>query len=127
MAVHSPPTPLESRILAILWKQPDATVRDVGTALNDDKKRAYTTVLTVLQGMERKGLVGRHREGLTDHWSAKVGEDAVARPMLKDLIQRIFGGRRKLALHYLLEDENLSEQEWDELQAMIDAARKRKR
>ncbi|MDA3874012.1 MAG: BlaI/MecI/CopY family transcriptional regulator, partial [Kiritimatiellae bacterium] len=59
----------------------------------------------------RKGLVSRHREGLTDQWSAKVGEDAVARPMLKDLVQRILGGRRGLALQYLLEDETLSEKE----------------
>ncbi len=125
MKKQPPPTPLESRILAILWKSPDSTVRDVSAALNDDKQRAYTTVLTVLQGMERKGLVGRHREGQTDQWSAKVGEASVARPMLKDLVQRILGGRRGLALQYLLEDETLSEKELDELQAMIDAARKR--
>ena len=35
--------------------------------------------------------------------------------MLKDLVQRILGGRRGLALHYLLEDETLSEKELDEL------------
>jgi len=120
------PTPLESRILGILWENQGATVREVNAGLKD-KKRAYTTVLTTLQLMERKGLVSRKREGLTDHWSARVRADSVARPMLKDLVKRMLGGRRGLALQYLLEDETLSEKELDELQGMIDAARKRRK
>jgi len=112
--------------LGILWENQGATVREVNAGLKD-KKRAYTTVLTTLQLMERKGLVSRKREGLTDHWSARVRADSVARPMLKDLVKRMLGGRRGLALQYLLEDETLSEKELDELQGMIDAARKRRK
>jgi predicted transcriptional regulator len=119
------PTPLESRILSVLWKQPSSNVREVNAALDDGKQRAYTTVLTLLQVMERKGLVSRKREGLTDHWTAKVKEGAVARPMLTDLVKRMLGGKRGLALQYLLEDAPVSEQELDELQSMIDAARER--
>jgi len=125
MKKHPSPSPLESRILAILWNHPHATVREVLTELNDDKKRAYTTVLTLLQGMERKGLVRRRRKGQTDQWSAIVGQDAVVRPMMKNLLKRILGGRRGLALQYLLEDEELTDRELDELQAMIDAARRK--
>ena len=119
------PTPLESKILAVLWKNPASNVREVNAALDDGKTRAYTTVLTSLQVMERKGLVSRKREGLTDLWKARVKTDAVARPMLKDLVKRMLGGKRGLALQYLLEDEAVSNEELDELQSMIDAARKR--
>lgn len=121
------PTPLESKILSVLWKHPSATVREVNSALDDRKQRAYTTVLTSLQVMERKGLVSRERVGQTDHWTAAVEEAAVARPMLKELVKRMLGDRRGLALQYLLEDEAVSEEELDELQSMIDAARKRSR
>jgi len=116
---------LESRILAILWRQPGATVREVNAALDDGKTRAYTTVMTTLQVMERKGLVTRERVGQTDHWTALVEAGAVARPMLKDLVHRLLGGKRGLALQYLLEDERISQEELDELQAMIDQARRR--
>ena len=119
------PTPLESKILSVLWRNPSSNVREINASIGDGKERAYTTVLTSLQVMEKKGFVGRERRGLTDYWSAKVKEAAVARPMLWDLVQRMFGGRRKLAVQYLLEDGDLSENELDELQDLIDAARKR--
>ena len=119
------PTPLESQILGVLWQNPSSTVREINAALDDGKSRAYTTVLTSLQVMERKGFVMRKRKKLTDHWSARIQEGAVARPMLRDLVSRMLGGRRSLAVHYLLEEERLSEEELDELQNMIDAARER--
>ncbi|MBT65295.1 MAG: CopY family transcriptional regulator [Puniceicoccaceae bacterium] len=119
------PTPLESKILSVLWKHPSSNVREVNAALDDGKERAYTTVLTSLQLMERKGLVSRKREGVTDWWRARVKADAVARPMLTDLVKRMLGGKRGLALQYLLEEEPVSGEELDELQSMIDAARKR--
>lgn len=125
MKQQNKPTPLESKILSVLWQKPSSTVREINARLDDGKQRAYTTILTSLQIMERRGFVSRKREGVTDHWTAIVKEGAVARPMLRDLVQRILGGRRQLALQYLLEDEELSDVELDELQGMIDVARKR--
>ena len=46
--------------------------------------------------------------------------------MLKDLVKRMLGGRRGLALQYLLEDETLSEKGVGRTSGMIDAARKRR-
>lgn len=127
MKIKGKPTPLESQILGVLWQQPSSTVREVNEALADGKARAYTTVLTSLQVMERKGFVMRKRKKLTDHWSARIQEGAVARPMLRDMVSRMLGGRRSLAVQYLLDEEELSEEELDELQGVIDAARKRAR
>ena len=127
MKIRVKPTPLESQILGVLWQKPSSTVREVNEALNDGKTRAYTTVLTALQVMERKGFVVRKRKKLTDHWSARIEEGAVARPMLRDLVGRMLGGRRSLAVQYLLDEEEISEEELDELQGVIDAARKRVR
>lgn len=100
-------------------------MREINAALDDGKARAYTTVLTSLQVMERKGFVTRKRKKLTDHWTARIAAGAVARPMLRDLVSRMLGGRRSLAVQYLLEEEQLSGEELDTLQEMIDTARKR--
>lgn len=51
-----------------LWRQGEATVRSVLEALNAaaEKARAYTTVMTVMANLDRKGLLTRRREGKTD-------------------------------------------------------------
>ena len=54
-----------------VWRQGEATVRSVLEAMNaaaGQPERAYTTVLTILQRLDRKGLVSRSRRGKTrDH------------------------------------------------------------
>lgn len=53
--------PLETRLLEILWRQEQAlTVRDVQLARPD---LAYTTIMTTLDRLYRKGLLLRHRDG----------------------------------------------------------------
>ncbi|WP_205324191.1 BlaI/MecI/CopY family transcriptional regulator [Glycomyces sp. YM15] len=55
---------LEASIMAVLWSAPDpATVRDVLGALDRDPEPAYTTVMTVLDNLHRKGIVTRERVG----------------------------------------------------------------
>lgn len=48
-----------------LWSLESATVREVLNALNErsDKQRAYTTVMTILARLERKGVLKREKEG----------------------------------------------------------------
>ena len=124
MAHNKPPSPLETEILGILWKSPKLPAREVLEAVSDGKKRAYTSVLTYLQIMERKGLVIRERVGNTDHWEAAVSEESIAKPMLKDVVRRLLGGRRNAALQYLFDDENLSTEELSELEALIQKAKR---
>jgi predicted transcriptional regulator len=71
-----PPIPeLERLVMEEIWGQGEATVRSVRDALNAEvgqPERAYTTVLTILQRLDAKGLVLRHRNGKTDLYSAAL-------------------------------------------------------
>jgi predicted transcriptional regulator len=71
-----PPIPeLERLVMEEIWGQGEATVRSVRDALNAEvgqPERAYTTVLTILQRLDVKGLVLRHRNGKTDLYSAAL-------------------------------------------------------
>lgn len=50
-----------------VWRQGEATVRAVLIALNrDTKERAYTTVMTIMSRLDRKGLLTRTRTGKSD-------------------------------------------------------------
>jgi predicted transcriptional regulator len=58
---------LEGRVMDEVWRQGEATVRDVLTALNRGRKqRAYTTVMTIMARLDVKGLLTRKRRGKTD-------------------------------------------------------------
>jgi predicted transcriptional regulator len=59
---------LEADVMEHLWLHGEATVRSVLEDLNATagKARAYTTVMTVMGNLDRKGILTRRREGKTD-------------------------------------------------------------
>jgi predicted transcriptional regulator len=83
---------LERAVMEILWDLPAAdprptlTAREVAAALADHRSLAYTTVLTVLDRLERKGLVRRLRDGRAHHYAPMASRAAyVAELMLEAL------------------------------------------
>lgn len=61
-----------------LWSGGEASVREVMDALNRhaSKERAYTTYMTTMARLHRKGLLRRRREGKTDHYAPAYDRDA---------------------------------------------------
>src|SRR5438067_5747511 len=62
---------LESEVMDTIWRLDGATVREVMEAINaaTRRERAYTTFMTVVHRLDRKGLLSRTRVGKTDHYS----------------------------------------------------------
>ena len=65
-------TESERRILDVLWKKKEASVRDVTDELSRKKPVAYTTVLTMFKVLDRKGLVTHRVEGRAFIYSAAI-------------------------------------------------------
>jgi len=75
-----PPPPLhelESEVMEALWASGENSVRSVMDTLNDraDKERAYTTYMTIMARLHKKGLLRRRREGKTDYYSPVYGRE----------------------------------------------------
>lgn len=121
------PSEFELQILGVLWENGPRTVRQVMEHLTDGKKRAYTSVLSVMQVMHKKGLVKtqRKRDGLAHVYEPKVARDAVVSPMLKGLVDRVFGGRTSDVVQNLLDGDGIDQKEIDELRCMLDALESR--
>ena len=67
------PTDRELEALKVLWRHGEATVREICDRMNEDgAKLAYTTVLSLLQVMEQKGLVEHRQSGKAYSYSAEV-------------------------------------------------------
>jgi len=62
---------LEAEVMEELWSQGEGTVRTVMDALNKGtgKKRAYTTYMTIMARLHKKGVLDRRREGKTDFYA----------------------------------------------------------
>jgi predicted transcriptional regulator len=65
---------LESEVMTEMWAVSEAPVRAVMDAINAraDKERKYTTIMTIMARLHRKGLLVRRREGKTDIYTAAL-------------------------------------------------------
>lgn len=60
-----------------VWRQGQATVREVLVALNrQTKERAYTTVMTIMSRLDRKGLLTRTRQGKSDLYMPTISRES---------------------------------------------------
>src|SRR5437879_4686709 len=103
MAQQPPkPTDAELAILAVLWRRGASTVRNVYDELNRSRRMGYTTVLKLMQIMHAKGLVRRDGSKRTHVYAPKPTEQHTQRQLVKDLLDRAFGGSaRKLVMSAL--------------------------
>src|SRR5271154_4088464 len=91
-----PPTPplheLESEVMEALWSDGEASVRSVMDALNRHARprRAYTTYMTIMARLHKKGVLDRRREGKTDYYAPRLSREdymtARARAQVEDLV-----------------------------------------
>jgi predicted transcriptional regulator len=113
------PSRLEMQVLSVLWEKGPATVRAVQEALPDGKTRAYTTVLTVLQVMEKKGLLTHVSQGNTHVYQPTATRRQTIGPVLKSLVRQVFGGSPATAMQHLLAESEVSPEELVKLKQLI--------
>jgi predicted transcriptional regulator len=76
--------------------------------------------LTTLQVMEKKKLVTHERNGIAHVYSAVVKQNQVLRPLLRGLIDKVFGGRAAVAMQHLLREADVNEDELSQIRALLD-------
>ena len=121
------PSELELQVLSVLWEHGPLPARKVHELLRDGKKRAYTTVLAVLQGMEKKKLVDHSREGMANIYRPLVSQKQAVNPVMKDLLRNIFGGDKSAVVQCLLDSSNPDTDELKEIRRLINEAVKEKK
>jgi predicted transcriptional regulator len=96
------PSNLELQALTVLWNCGQATVATVREALPDGRQRAYTTVLTVMQNLERKNLVKRRLEGRAHVYEPACSRDLITSQATSHYLTNVFGGRLDEAVFAIL-------------------------
>jgi predicted transcriptional regulator len=85
-------TPLELKIMQVLWEKGPSNVQFVQESLLPGDELAYNTVQTMLNVLYRKGRVRRSLKGRAYVYRAVAEKEAVLRQAVKDLVERMFGG-----------------------------------
>ncbi|MCF7675502.1 MAG: BlaI/MecI/CopY family transcriptional regulator [Akkermansiaceae bacterium] len=105
------PSNLELQALTVLWSRGPSTVAEVHGALPDARERAYTTVLTVMQNLERKNLVRHEVVGRAHVFEAGCDRGVVVGRAVAELVTNVFGGRLAEAVLAILSTGGLSPEE----------------
>lgn len=111
----------EYAILRILWEHGPLTVREVRERVGSggEEEVPYTTVLSLLQLMEKKGYVGHEADGKTYRYAAKLGKSKTTRMVIGDFLARFFDGSVEALLMGLAESRELTPETWKKLRDKI--------
>ena len=105
--------------MKLVWKKGEVTVRDVYEALLERRKIAYTTVMTMMRVLERKGYLKTRREDRAYVYRPAHPERQVVRSMVREFVDRVFNGSARPLLVHLVEDRRLSKKELEELERLV--------
>jgi predicted transcriptional regulator len=86
------PPPLEMLCLNALWEISEGNVEDVRKVISQVRPLAYTTVLTLLDRLARRGAVSRRKEGRGFRYQPTVERDKLRRLALKQFLEYHFDG-----------------------------------
>ena len=86
------PPPLEMMCLNALWEIQEGNVEDVRKVVSQNRPLAYTTVLTLLDRLARRGAVSRRKEGRGFRYRPTVARDKLRRLALRQFLEYHFDG-----------------------------------
>ncbi len=112
-------TDAELRLMEVLWTKGAATVSDVMDALPGNPPLAYSTVLTTLRILERKGYLKHGKEGRAFVYRPLVAREKEREKAVTHLLRRFFEGSPELLMLSLVERRKISMDELQQLRKRI--------
>ena len=91
--------------MEVVWERSRTTVKEVCDILSKRNAIAYTTVLTFMQILERKGVLARRLVGRTHHYSPVFSRSQATRNHVNDLLNCYFDGNPNRLIETVLEDQ----------------------
>src|SRR5258706_12606020 len=95
------PPPLELACLRALWKLKEGNVRAVQEIVAQSRPLAYTTIMTVLDRLVRKGKLTRRKVGRSFVYAPSQPRDVLRRAALRQLLDGYFDGSEPELLVFL--------------------------
>jgi BlaI family transcriptional regulator, penicillinase repressor len=112
-------TEQELEIMKVVWERERATVRDVYETLRAKRQIAYTTVMTMMRILERKGHLKVSRADRAYVYRPARARQRVVGEMVREFVDRVFGGAAEPLVQHLVRDRHLSEDDLKDIAAHL--------
>lgn len=112
-------TEAELRLMRLLWARGESAIADLVQALPDDTPLAYTTVLTTVRILEKKGYLRHRQVGRAFLYTPCVAEHEARQTEIKHVLQRFFGNSRERLVLSLLGDADATPEELERMKKAI--------
>jgi len=112
-------TNAELEIMHVVWELDGATVREVHERLNQRRALAYTTVMTMMNILDEKGHLTRHKQGRAYRYEPVRPKSQVISGMVDDFVGKVFEGSARPLVLGLVKDRKLSEKDLEEIARLI--------
>lgn len=119
-------TPLELKVMNILWDLEKAFVKDIRTHWSEDKVPAYNTISTIIRILQDKGFVDYNAYGRTYEYFPAISQQEYQESFLKDAIEHVFSGSLNSLVSAIVDGDELSEDELQELKDLIEKKDKKR-
>ena len=121
MAEQNKLTPVEWEVMEGIWGlKKQVSVRDVVEHAYSNGEKAYTTIQTVMNTLEKKGFLKREKIGLVNFYKPIQSRDKMAQAELSQLISRVFHGSVPALANFLMDSEGISIQEIQAIKDVLD-------
>ena len=108
-------TEAEWQIMNALWEGWPATAREIADRLPESVNWAYTTIKTMLTRLVEKEAVGESKRGNVGIYEPILSRQNARRNARKSLANQAFDGAFGPLMHFLLEDQKLSDRQREQL------------
>lgn len=89
---------LETSVMALVWRHAPVTAREICDRMNGKKERAYTTIMTTMDRLHRKGLLVREKDGLAWRYSPAMSKAEFERAAADALAAGILSAHGEVGL-----------------------------
>jgi predicted transcriptional regulator len=113
------PTEVELQILNAIWEIGPSTVKDIHTALEDERDVAFTTTQKMVQVMVEKGLLVRDDSVRPMIFKTAMSRDDAQLGLVDDLLQRAFGGAVDKLVMQALRSKGVNKNELKQINDML--------
>jgi predicted transcriptional regulator len=105
--------------MKVVWERDSTTVRDVYETLRAQRQIAYTTVMTMMRILERKGHLKVSRADRAYVYRPARPRQRVLGEMVREFVDRVFGGAAEPLVQHLVRDRHLTEDDLKEIAAHL--------
>ncbi len=116
-------TELELEIMKVVWDRGTSTVRDVYETLRARRQIAYTTVMTMMRILEKKGHLKVSRADRAFVYRPARARQRVLGEMVQEFVDRVFGGAAEPLIQHLVRDRHLTENDLRDIAKQLKAGK----